>query len=224
MTVLKLLKGLLMYLKCLACPVIPITGAGGEPLTGKSSFTEDQGKSAGFALRMDEAKKLFNAPVIDPMTQQPLLVDGKTVTLEDAFGKPGRYQSIMRSTPSFGLTTGIANLTESSGRQQYRQAQENWVTANLRAESGAVIGTDEMEKEIKKYFPQVDDKPQVIEQKAKSRRSAELAMEVRGGPALKTIKKAQQQGQTTGGGGGGGVGRLVTDPATGVTRYVEGGQ
>jgi hypothetical protein len=25
-------------------------------------------------------------------------------------------------------------------------------------------------------------------------------MEVRGGPALKTIKKAQQQGQTTGGG------------------------
>jgi len=202
-------------------PVIPITGPTGEPLTGKSSFTEDQGKSAGFALRMDEANKLFKAPVIDPMTQQPLVVEGKTVTLEDAFGKPGRYQSIMRSTPSFGLTTGIANLTESSGRQQYRQAQENWVTANLRAESGAVIGTEEMEKEIKKYFPQVDDKPQVIEQKSKSRRSAELAMEVRGGPALKTIKKAQQQGQPTGGGGGG---RLVKDPATGVTRYVEGGQ
>jgi hypothetical protein len=213
--------GLVYVPKVPGLPVIPITGAGGEPLTGKSSFTEDQGKSAGFALRMDESKKLFKAPVIDPMTQQPLVVDGKTVTLEDAFGKPGRYQSIMRSTPSFGLTTGIANLTESSGRQQYRQAQENWVTANLRAESGAVIGTEEMEKEIKKYFPQVDDKPQVIEQKAKSRRSAELAMEVRGGPALKTIKKAQQQGQPTGGGGGG---RLVTDQATGVTRYVEGGQ
>jgi hypothetical protein len=211
--------GLVYVPKVPGLPVIPITGAGGEPLTGKSSFTEDQGKSAGFALRMDESKKLFKAPVIDPMTQQPLVVDGKTVTLEDAFGKPGRYQSIMRSTPSFGLTTGIANLTESSGRQQYRQAQENWVTANLRAESGAVIGTEEMEKEIKKYFPQVDDKPQVIEQKAKSRRSAELAMEVRGGPALKTIKKAQQQGQPTGGGG-----RLVTDQATGVTRYVEGGQ
>ena len=211
--------GLVYVPKVPGLPVIPITGAGGESLTGKSSFTEDQGKSAGFALRMDESKKLFKAPVIDPMTQQPLVVDGKTVTLEDAFGKPGRYQSIMRSTPSFGLTTGIANLTESSGRQQYRQAQENWVTANLRAESGAVIGTEEMEKEIKKYFPQVDDKPQVIEQKAKSRRSAELAMEVRGGPALKTIKKAQQQGQPTGGGG-----RLVTDQATGVTRYVEGGQ
>jgi hypothetical protein len=181
-------------------PIIPITGPSGEQLVGKSSFTEDQGKSAGFALRMDEAKKLFNAPVLDPMTQQPLVVGGKPVTLEDAFGAPGRYQSIMRSIPSAGLTTGIANITESSGRQQYRQAQENWVTANLRAESGAVIGTDEMEKEIKKYFPQVDDKPEVIKQKMDARRSAELAMEVRGGPALKTIKKAQQQGQTTGGG------------------------
>jgi hypothetical protein len=181
-------------------PTIPITGPSGEPLVGKSSFTEDQGKSAGFALRMDEAKKLFNAPVLDPMTQQPLVVGGKQVTLESAFGAPGRYQSIMRSIPSAGLTTGIANITESSGRQQYRQAQENWVTANLRAESGAVIGIEEMEKEIKKYFPQVDDKPLVIEQKSKARRSAELAMEVRGGPALKTIKKAQQQGQTADGG------------------------
>jgi hypothetical protein len=199
-------------------PIIPITGPSGEQLVGKSSFTEDQGKSAGFALRMDEAKKLFKAPVLDPMTEQPLVVGGKQVTLEDAFGAPNRYQSIMRSIPSAGLTTGIANVSESSGRQQYRQAQENWVTANLRAESGAVIGTEEMEKEIKKYFPQVDDKPPVIEQKSKARRSAELAMEVRGGPALKTIKKAQQQGQTGGGG------RLVIDQATGMTRYVEEGQ
>jgi hypothetical protein len=181
-------------------PIIPITGPSGEQLVGKSSFTEDQGKSAGFSLRMDESKKLFKEPVLDPMTQQPLVVGGKQVTLEDAFGKPGRYQSIMRSIPSAGATTAIANVSESSGRQKYRQAQENWVTANLRAESGAVIGTDEMEKEIRKYFPQVDDKPQVIEQKSKARRSAELAMEVRGGPALKTIKKAQQQGQTADGG------------------------
>jgi len=181
-------------------PIIPITGPSGEQLTGKGNVTEDQAKSAGFALRMNQAKDLFKAPVLDPMTQQPLVVDGKPVTLESAFGAPGRYQSIMRSIPSAGLTTGIANITESSGRQQYRQAQENWVTANLRAESGAVIGTDEMEKEIKKYFPQVDDKPEVIKQKMDARRSAELAMEVRGGPALKSIKKAQQQGQTTGGG------------------------
>jgi hypothetical protein len=187
-------------------PIIPITGASGEQLVGKGAATEDQAKSAGFALRMNEAKQIFGGPVIDPITQKPLVVGGKTVTLEDAFGAPGRYQAIMRSIPSAGLTTGIANLSESAGRQQYRQAQENWVTANLRAESGAVIGTDEMEKEIKKYFPQVDDKPATIEQKARSRKNAELAMEVRGGPALKTIKKAQQQAQPAGG--------LTWNPAT----------
>jgi hypothetical protein len=199
-------------------PTIPITGPSGEQLVGKSNFTEDQGKSAGFALRMNESTKLFNQPVIDPMTKMPLVdANGKTVTLEQAFGAPNRYQSIMRSIPSAGLTTGIASITESSGRQQYRQAQENWVSANLRAESGAVLGTEEIDKEIKKYFPQVDDKPEAIKQKAQARRNTELAMEVRGGPALKTIKKAQQA-QTTGGAGG----RLVTDPSTGVTRYVEG--
>lgn len=118
--------------------------------------------------------------------------------MEDAFGAPNRYQSIMRSIPSAGLTTGIASFSETSGRQQYRQAQENWVSANLRAESGAVLGTDEIDKEIKKYFPQVDDKPEVIKQKRDARKSTELAMEVRGGPALKAIKKAQQA-QPTGG-------------------------
>ena len=182
-------------------PIIPITGPSGEQLVGKTSFTEDQGKSAGFALRMNDSTKLFNQPVIDPMTQQPLVdANGKTVTLEQAFGAPNRYQSIMRSIPSAGLTTGIASLTESSGRQQYRQAQENWVSANLRAESGAVLGTEEIDKEIKKYFPQVDDKPEVIKQKAQARKNTELAMEVRGGPALKTIKKAQQQAQPSAGG------------------------
>lgn len=189
-------------------PIIPITGPSGEQLVGKSSFTEDQGKSAGFALRMNDSTKLFNQPVIDPMTQQPLVdANGKTVTLEQAFGAPNRYQSIMRSIPSAGLTTGIASLTESSGRQQYRQAQENWVSANLRAESGAVLGTEEIDKEIKKYFPQVDDKPEVIKQKAQARKNTELAMEVRGGPALKTIKKAQQQAQPSAGG-------LTWNPAT----------
>jgi hypothetical protein len=181
-------------------PIIPITGPSGEQLVGKSSFTEDQGKSAGFALRMNQSTQLFNQPVIDPMTGKPLVdANGKTVTLEQAFGAPNRYQSIMRSIPSAGLTTGIASLTESSGRQQYRQAQENWVSANLRAESGAVLGTEEIDKEIKKYFPQVDDKPEVIQQKAKARKATELAMEVRGGPALKAINKAQQQAQPTGG-------------------------
>ena len=179
-------------------PVIPLIGAGGEQVIGKGAATEDQAKSAGFALRMGQATQLFNQPVIDPNTNQPLIVDGKTVTLENAFGTPSKTQAILRAIPSAGLTTGIANWMEGAGRQQYRQAQENWVSANLRAESGAAIGVDEMEKEIQKYFPQTNDKPAVIAQKAQARKAAELAMQVRGGSAFKTIQKAQQQ--PTGGG------------------------
>jgi len=188
-------------------PIIPIAGAGGEQLTGKGASTEDQAKSAGFSLRMNQAKQIFNQPLTDPLTQQPIVdMNGKQLTLEDVFGTPSRTQAILRSIPSAGLTTGFANFFESGGRQQYRQAQENWVTANLRSESGAVIGTDEMEKEIKKYFPQTDDKPQTIKQKADARRSAEIAMQVRGGPALKAIQKAQQATQPSAG--------LSWDPAT----------
>jgi hypothetical protein len=184
-------------------PVIP--GTGPKP-------TEDQSKSAGFALRMNQATQIFNQPIVDPTTNRPVVdANGKPLTLEQAFGQPSRTQAILRSIPSAGATTGIANYFETEGRQQYRQAQENWVTANLRAESGAVIGVDEMQKEIEKYFPKVDDKPKVIQQKAEARRAAEIAMQVRSGPAYKTVRSAAAAGR----------GRLVTDPATGITRYVE---
>jgi hypothetical protein len=200
-------------------PIIPITTATGEQVTGKGAATEDQAKAAGFALRMNQATQLFNSPVIDPNTNKPLVINGKQVTLEEAFGTPSRTQSILRAIPSAGVTTGFANLIEGAGRQQYRQAQENWVTANLRAESGAAIGVDEMEKEIQKYFPQANDKQQTIAQKADARRAAELAMQVRGGTAFKTIQKSAPSLPTTTPKQK--VGRLVTDPATGITRYVE---
>lgn len=218
-------------------PAIPVMTAAGTPFEGAGAKpTEDQSKSAGFAYRMKQSSAIFNQPalnrsgepIIDPKTGNP-------VTLEQAFGQPGKYQSIMRSIPSAGLTTGLANLSESTGSQQYRQAQQNWVTANLRPESGAVIGADEMDKEIIKYFPQTSDSQKTIEQKARARRDTELAMTVRAGPAYKQMEKAVAAQnaalaapapmaqpsaivptvrQPTGNA------RLVRDPVTGIFNYV----
>jgi len=218
-------------------PAIPVMTAAGTPFEGAGAKpTEDQSKSAGFAFRMKQSSQIFNQPalnrsgepIIDPKTGNP-------VTLEQAFGQPGKYQSIMRSIPSAGLTTGLANLSESTGSQQYRQAQQNWVTANLRPESGAVIGADEMDKEIIKYFPQTSDSQKTIEQKARARRDTELAMTVRAGPAYKQMEKAVAAQnaaltapapmaqpstavptvrQSTGNA------RLVRDPVTGIFNYV----
>ena len=194
-------------------PAIPVMTAAGTPFEGAGAKpTEDQSKSAGFAFRMKQSTNIFNQPAVDK-TGEPIMdpKTGKPVTLEQAYGQPGRYQAIMRSIPSAGLTTGLANVSEDVGRQQYRQAQENWVTANLRPESGAVIGADEMEKEITKYFPQTNDAPKTIEQKQRARRDTELAMTVRAGPAYKQVEKAVAARQQP---------RLVQDPATGVYRYV----
>jgi hypothetical protein len=218
-------------------PTIPVMTAAGTPFEGAGAKpTEDQSKSAGFAFRMKQSTNIFNQPALD-RSGQPI-IDPKTdkpVTLEQAFGQPGKYQSIMRSIPSAGLTTGLANLSESTGSQQYRQAQQNWVTANLRPESGAVIGVDEMDKEIIKYFPQTSDSQKTIEQKARARRDTELAMTVRAGPAYKQMEKAvaaqnaalaapapvAQPGaavptvrQPTGNA------RLIRDPVTGIFNYV----
>ncbi len=60
--------------------------------------------------------------------------------------------------------------------QRYRQAGENWIRANLRRESGAVIGVDEMASEFRVYFPQPGDSPEVIRQKANARARAEQSM------------------------------------------------
>ena len=195
-------------------PTISIMGAGGEQLRGSGGKpTEDQSKSAGFAYRMKQSTDIFNQPILDASGNPIIDKDtNKPITLEQAYGKPGRYQAIMRAMPTAGLTTGIANVTESAGRQQYRQAQENWVTANLRTESGAVIGEGEMEKEITKYFPQVNDDAKTIDQKARARRDTELAMTVRAGPAYKQLQQQIPRQRQP---------RLVKDPVTGITRYVE---
>jgi hypothetical protein len=170
---------------------------------------------------MKQSSQIFNQPVLDK-SGQPIIdpKTGKPVTLEQAYGQPGKYQAIMRAIPSAGLTTGIANVTEDVGRQQYRQAQENWVTANLRPESGAVIGVDEMEKEIQKYFPQTNDSPETIAQKARARRDTELAMTVRAGPAYKQIEKQLAAQNAPVAAPTAGVPRLVRDPVTSVYRYV----
>jgi hypothetical protein len=209
-------EGLAYVPKAPGGAAVPVMTAAGTQLEGAGSKpTEDQSKSAGFAFRMKQSTAIFNQPALDK-SGEPIIdpKTGKPVTLEQAYGQPGKYQSIMRAIPSAGLTTGIANVTEDVGRQQYRQAQENWVTANLRPESGAVIGAEEMEKEIQKYFPQTNDDPKTIEQKSRARRDTELAMTVRAGPAYKQVEKAVAARQQPTGP------RLVKDPATGLYRYV----
>lgn len=125
--------------------------------------TDTENVSAGYASRMATSGK-----IIDDLEKK-------------GTGKPGYLESLYRSV---GAETA-ANTSQilDPQRQQYRQAQEDWVRAKLRKESGAVIAADEMDREIRVYFPMIGDSESVVKQKAESRKVAERAMKQAAGKA-----------------------------------------
>lgn len=167
--------------------------AGGQPLPGKmGNVTEDERKAYGFVQRMMEAEKGMQAPVIGK-DGKPVInkKTGKPVTLEEAYGRPELLGEAARTVlPDWLGAQALGNVLDSKHRQQYRQFQENWVRANLRAESGAAIGKDEMEKEIRTYFPQVGDSADVVKQKAEARAVTQQSMTARAGRAVRASQPA----------------------------------
>ena len=137
-----------------------IAGGPADPKSGKVSDAERL--TAGYTSRMDQAEQIISR-------------------LPGGAAKPGVLESAARGMPGVGEV--VANNLRDPDRQLYRQAQEDWVRAKLRKESGAVIGKEEMDQEIRTYFPQLGDSPQVIAQKAQARRVAAEAMRTASGPA-----------------------------------------
>jgi hypothetical protein len=118
-------------------------------------LTTDQSKTAGYALRAEEADKIINSIGRDGAVQ------------------PGMIKRMGEAVPFIGGALGTAlNFTQSPEQQQIEQAQRNFINAVLRPESGAVINQDEFDNARKQYFPQPSDGPDVIAQKAKNRRTS----------------------------------------------------
>ena len=134
--------------------------------------TEAEQKAAGFAQRMELSDQLIKDIESKVTTQQ---LQGKDVGTM----YPTARTQALGNVPLVG--NYLQNVGSSTQQQLYRQAQENWVRANLRKESGAVIGTDEMKDEIKTYFPQPGDKPEQISQKAIARQVTQDAMKTSAG-------------------------------------------
>lgn len=131
--------------------------AGLSPIPGGPAEkpTEGQQTAAGFFERMNDAADQINS-------------------LESSGLNPS---AIREFAPA-----AISNFFASPEFQTYQSAQADWVRAKLRKESGAVIGEEEMAKEIKTYFPQPGDSKRVIERKQKQRTTAEAAMARSAGP------------------------------------------
>ena len=150
---------------------------GGKPVQGKSTatgekaLTESQGNATAYGLRMKEAEA-----ILEDLAKQGVL---RGAMVEGVPFVGGAYAKALPS--ALGGT--------SQQEQQVNQAKSNFITAVLRKESGAVISDSEFAREDNKYFPQVNDGPAVIKQKANARRLAIEAMKFQAGPGAKEIDK-----------------------------------
>lgn len=128
---------------------------------GPGNATEGERNAAGYLMRMTEASKLL-----------------------DEFEGRGAATYKTQAAGAVPLVGGaIRRAVMTPEQQQYRQAQEDWVRAKLRKESGASIATDEMDREIETYFPMPGEGKEVIAQKRKARATANAAMRQSSGRA-----------------------------------------
>jgi hypothetical protein len=138
---------------------------GGKP-------TEAEQKAAGFAQRMELSDQLAKDIESKVYTQQAAGKDVGTMY-------PTARTQALGNIPLIG--DYLQNVGSSKQQQLYKNAQDNWVRANLRKESGAVIGADEMKDEVKTYFPQPGDSTEKIAQKQLLRQVTQNAMKTAAG-------------------------------------------
>lgn len=131
------------------------------PLT-QPKVSVDESKAGGFADRMTQSG-----------------------TLIDQFGNAGLSTFDQAVTNSPYVPGFIANNLVGEDFQQYDQARRDFINAQLRRESGAVISPEEFDNANKQYFPQPGDKPEVLEQKRKNRETVIGAMIRDAGPTYK---------------------------------------
>lgn len=113
-------------------------------------LTEAQGKASTFQSQMvsaSNAVKALEANGFDPTS--------------------------LKSQTAVKLAGGVANPIIPAVAQQYKQAQEQWSEAYLRFKTGAAATEQEVQRNVKTFFPQFGDKPEQIAQKAAAREQAE---------------------------------------------------
>lgn len=143
--------------------------AQGEREQKRLEGTEGQKLASGFAQRM-----VFSNATIDALEKTP----------EGALGPglPTEKTSLAGGIPLLGNYLQRKVMTPE--QQRYKQAADNWIRANLRKESGAVIGEEEMEAEYRTYFPMPGDSPETIQLKAEARKITTDAMIKNAGPTF----------------------------------------
>lgn len=128
------------------------------PLTDPK-VTIDERKAAGFADRMSESGRLLDK------------YGNAGLSVKDQFIRGNDW------IPDFA-----ENWMVGDDFQNFDQARRDFINAQLRRESGAVISKEEFANANKQYFPQPGDGPAVLEQKRKNRETVINGMMRDAGP------------------------------------------
>ena len=128
---------------------------GGEVQKMLRDASESDKKASSFARRMSaSANELDNLESqIDPTSRVIGYISGGT-----------------------GITSEAANRMASPEEQAYASAASDFVTAQLRQESGAAIGQDEFDRKYREFFPMPGDDDEQIKLKRSRRNAATLDM------------------------------------------------
>ncbi len=118
--------------------------------------TEAERKNASFLGRAIQAESDYLNIDADPSINGQQQIGGRSI--------PGQF--VADKFPN------VANSFSDPARQQSDQAQRAFISAILRSDSGAAIPDSEIANARQQYYPMPDDSPEVIAQKAQSRRTA----------------------------------------------------
>ena len=121
-----------------------------SPLREEKPATESQAKAGAFANQMSTSSKEFNR-------LQNEGYDPTSFASQAATGVAGTPLTVLADPKS----------------QQANQAQQQWAEAYLRFKTGAAATESEVKRNMRTFFPQFGDSPEVIAQKARMRKEAE---------------------------------------------------
>ena len=165
-----------------------------SPQAKASKTTVDNAKASGFARRAIDSNKVIRKP-------------------ESVAAATSVAQRAAAFIPVIG------NFLVDPNFQKFDQAQRDFINAQLRRESGAVISDAEFDNAEKQYFPQPGDRAEVIEQKSRNRQNAIAGLVESAGPLGSQFQEnaPQTQGEFS-------EGATARNPQTGDKIIFQNGQ
>lgn len=174
-----------------------------DPETGVVNwdlYASEVGKAEGNTLHANNLIKNARASVKTTLDEKNLQIYGNRMAQANTdFDKLTQTGFDPTSLGREGLLGGWSpNLLKSDERQQYEQAERNFINSTLRRESGAVITDDEFANARRQYFPQPGDGEGVLTQKAANRKLVVDEFQRLGGQAAPSGSTSQPQSTQSG--------------------------